>query len=253
WLENIRKTRSQNSARELVRLAKKFWEFGMERGAWKGLNPFNKKHLNDSTQLTSRQTQGFSANSPARSLGGGGRYLSSSSEKYLTPHQIQSTLACARDPETRAFWACCALAGLRQGEAAGLTLQQLSFGSGEWGVGSGGAKIVGLPARGNAPDFVEISEELHLILQTLLPTPHSPLPKNSQLFPNLPKHASQRTRDLQKSTPYSLLPTPLTFNLLRYSYGANLILQGADLETVRRKMRFAMLCEVVNLYGGLLG
>ncbi|MDR2581668.1 MAG: hypothetical protein LBC85_11850, partial [Fibromonadaceae bacterium] len=37
WLENIRKTRSQNSARELVRLAKKFWEFGMERGAWKGL------------------------------------------------------------------------------------------------------------------------------------------------------------------------------------------------------------------------
>jgi hypothetical protein len=119
------------------------------------------------------------------------------------------------------------------------------LGSGEWGVGSGGAKIAGLSARGTAPDFVEICDELAVILQTLLPTPHSLLPK--KLFPNLPKHASQRTRDVQAA-----FPTPLTFNLLRHSYGANLILQGASLETVRRKMRFAMLCEVVNLYGGLL-
>jgi len=41
WLENVYKTRSRNSARELVRLARKFWEFGMERGAWPvSLNPF---------------------------------------------------------------------------------------------------------------------------------------------------------------------------------------------------------------------
>ncbi|MDR3001203.1 MAG: hypothetical protein LBU89_08065, partial [Fibromonadaceae bacterium] len=76
------------------------------------------------------------------------------------------------------------------------------------------------------------------------------------LFPNLPKHASQRTRDLQgtakNDSQFSILNSQLTFNLLRHSYGANLILQGANLETVRQKMRFAMLSEVVNLYGGLL-
>jgi hypothetical protein len=44
----------------------------------------------------------------------------------------------------------------------------------------------------------------------------------------------------------------VTFNLLRYSYGANLILQGASLEAVRRQMRFAMLEEVVQVYGGML-
>ncbi|MDR3000759.1 MAG: hypothetical protein LBU89_05790, partial [Fibromonadaceae bacterium] len=30
WLEKVHKTRSHNSARELVRLAKKFWIFGVE-------------------------------------------------------------------------------------------------------------------------------------------------------------------------------------------------------------------------------
>jgi len=44
----------------------------------------------------------------------------------------------------------------------------------------------------------------------------------------------------------------VTFNLLRYSYGANLILQGAGIEAVRRQMRFAMLEEVAQAYGGLL-
>jgi hypothetical protein len=42
----------------------------------------------------------------------------------------------------------------------------------------------------------------------------------------------------------------VTFNLLRYSYGANLLLQGESLETVRRQMRFARLEDFVSLYGG---
>jgi hypothetical protein len=45
WLEKVRKTRSQNSARELVRLARKLWDFGIERGAWRGINPFGSKTI----------------------------------------------------------------------------------------------------------------------------------------------------------------------------------------------------------------
>jgi integrase len=141
-------------------------------------------------------------------------------------------LNSAPDPETKAFWACCALAGLRQSEAANLTFKQILI--------EGSAKIIGLPARGNAPSSVEIGPDLLEILQNLSAE------DSNLLFPNLPKHASQRTRELQTVDPH------LTFNMLRYSFGANLILRGEGLEAVRRKMRFAMLEEVAAVYGGLL-
>ncbi|MCL2206482.1 MAG: hypothetical protein FWB90_00115 [Fibromonadales bacterium] len=214
WLDNICKTRSQNSARELVRLAKKFWEFGIEKGAWKGANPFSKKR------------------SPPSSPQAGG--------KHLSQRQIREVLRKAPDDETRAFWACCALAGLRQSEAANLKARQLVL------VDSGELRVEGLPQRGNAPAFVEIDEELRLLLQFISPS-SSPLGNDERfLFLDIPKHASQRTRELQS------VSSGLTFNLLRYSFGANLILQGASLEKVRQRMRLSLLCEVVNLYGGLL-
>jgi integrase len=146
------------------------------------------------------------------------------------------------------------LAGLRQSEAAALTYEQVKLvESGELRVESW--KIVGLPARGNAPSRVEIGPDLLEILGNLVPSPQSPVPKNSNLlFPNLPRHASQRTRELQAvNYQLSIVNCPLTFNLLRHSFGANLILQGASLETVRLKMRFAMLEEVVAAYRGLRG
>jgi site-specific recombinase XerD len=109
------------------------------------------------------------------------------------------------------------------------------------------AKIVDLPARGNAPTSVEIGSDLVEILQNLI---HK---DSNLLFPNLPRHASQRTRELQAvNYQLSIINYPLTFNILRHSFGANLILQGESLESVRLKMRFAMLEEVVAVYRGLL-
>jgi len=125
------------------------------------------------------------------------------------------------------------LAGLRQSEAANLVWRQIS-----------GKKIVGLPSRGNAPSSVEIGSNLLEILNHL--PSGSP---GSKVFPNIPRHASQRTRELQA---LSKKHPQLTFNVLRHSFGANLILQGASLETVRQRMRFSMLEEVVQVYGGLL-
>jgi len=135
WLENIRKTRPQNSARELVRLAKKFWDFGVEKGAWKGANPFNRIRP--------------SPTEPSKEI-------------FLSPNQIREVLEKAPDIETRAFWACCALAGLRQSEAAALKYEQ---------IGRSASKITGLPKRGNAPDFVEINDELQSLLQNLIYAP----------------------------------------------------------------------------------
>jgi len=224
WLENVRKTRSKNSARELVRLAKKFWEFGMQLGAWPvKSNP-------------------FCTTSSAKMIEGGGLsyYSTSLNYKYIYAEQIQKILNLAPNPETQAFWACCALAGLRQSEAANLVWKQIS-----------GAKIVDLPARGNAPTSVEIGSNLleflqnycHYIKQRSNSIPYTP----THIFPNLPKHASQRTRELQ-----NVAGNSVSFNLLRYSFGANLLLQGASLETVRQKMRFSRLEDLVAVYDGLL-
>jgi integrase len=145
WLSKVHATRPLNSARELVRLARRFWEFGLERGAWSGPNPFCKRQRPP----------------PAERACGA----------YLTPLEIREVLEKAPDAETRAFWGCCALAGLRQSEAAGLKRQNLDFKDSRIGMIN---RIVGLPRRGNAPDFVELSEGLRLLLQDLSYTPPPP-------------------------------------------------------------------------------
>jgi integrase len=221
WLEKMHKTRSQNSARELVRLAKKLWLFGIEKEAWRGANPF---HCGEKKR---------------------GRDAPFSEKRFLSLPEIREVLKKAPDSEAYVFWACCAFAGLRQSEAANLKLLNLEL------LGSGIVRIVGLPKRGNAPDYVNVNNELCSLFQAYTPPP----PRlNSLLFPNLPKHASQRTRELQATVSRSsLFANQITFNLLRLSFGANLLLQGASLETVRQQMRFAMLEEVAQVYGGLLG
>jgi integrase len=146
WLDKIHKTRSQNSARELMRLAKKLWLFGMEKDAWRGASPF---HCGEKKK--GRDTPSFSA------------------EKFLSPPQILEVLHKAPDSETHTFWACCALAGLRQSEAASLRYRNLSP------LDSGGFRLAGLPKRGNAPDYVEASEELSSLLQAYITPPPPPL------------------------------------------------------------------------------
>jgi hypothetical protein len=51
---------------------------------------------------------------------------------------------------------------------------------------------------------------------------------------------------------HSLFPTPITFNLPRYPYGTNPILQVSGLETALHRMRLFLLYAVVNLYGRML-
>ena len=212
WIAQLAQAMKPKTVREVVRLAKRFWAWGLAIGAFQGEDPFHGAQLPKKVR---------------------------NERPFWLVSEVEAILVSAPSEELRAFWGVMAWAGLRHAEAATLTWGQIDLDRSE-------LRVLG---KGDKPAIVPISARLRPLLDGLPKasgkqscfTGLTPHPSNRRR--ELIKACAGKEFEIEG---------PITLHRFRHSFASNLLRANVSIKAVQALMRHESPQITLETYGHLV-